>query len=217
MLLRYAAPGIADALTRLFFEWAGSITNTSLNNYATQVATNWNTDIAPLVPSAMTLTEVSCEDLTTPTGPVGVWSGSHAGTRATGAFAPATAFIITDSIARRYRGGHPRKYLLGMDSSQTTPTDGNTWLSTYASGVVTNWNTFLTSITGANGPSGTTTWVEVNVSYYQGSTATTVGTSPYVRGKTTRTLRSTPAIDLVAGHSYNPQIGSQRRRNKQSS
>lgn len=217
MLLRYAAPGIADALTRLFFAWTGSLTNTALNNYATTVATNWNTDIAPLVPAGVVLTEVSIEDLTSATGPVGVWSGSHAGTRSGGGFAPATAFIITDSIARRYRGGHPRKYLLGMDITQTTPTDGNTWLATYASTIVTTWGTFMTSISGGNGPSGSTGWAEANVSYYQGSTGSTVGSAPYVRGKTTRTLRGTPAVDIVVGHSYNPQLGSQRRRNKQSS
>lgn len=215
MLLRYAAPGIADALTRLFFQWTGALSNTAANNWCSTAASEWSTNIAGKVPTAMTLTEVSLEDLTSNTGPVGVWSGANAGSRSAGSYAPATAFIIQDAIARRYRGGHPRKYLLGMDSSQTTPTDGNSWLSSYAAGIVTAWDAFMAAISGGNGPSGTTAWNEANVSYYLGSTEETVGNPPYVRGKTLRTLRGTPLVDVVIGHTYNPQIGAQRRRNKQ--
>lgn len=214
---RFAAPGIADALARTFFAWSGTITNSTLNSWATSAANNWTTNMASLVPAAVSLTEVSVEDLTSTTGPVGVWSGSKIGSRAGGGYAPAACFIVQDIIPRRYRGGHPRNYLLGMDISQTSPTDGNTWLSTYASGVLTAWTNYLNSISGSNGPSGATTWQQVNVSYYLGSTEVTTGTAPYVRGRTKATIRTgTIPFDVVIGHNYNPQVGSQRRRNKQS-
>lgn len=218
MLLRWAAPGIADGLARLFFTWAGSISNTTLNTYANAVASAYNINITPLVPPAVSLTEVVIEDLTSLTAPVGVWSGTHPGSRSTGAYTPAACFIIQDLISRRYRGGKPRNYLLGMDTSQTSPTDGNTWLASYANTVVTAWSNFLTAISGANGPVGATAWAQSNVSYYQGTTSVTSGTGAYTRGKTKATVRAVvPFPDPVIGHAYNPQIGSQRRRNKQSS
>ena len=216
-ILRVAAPGITDSLLRMFFQWAGSLSNTNLNTWCSNVATAWQTNIGPLVPSAVVLNEVTAEDLTSTTGPVGVWSGSKAGSRSGGAFTPAAAFIITDLIPRRYRGGHPRSYLLGLDTSQTTPTDGNTWLSTFAATVVTDWTAFMNAISGSSGPSGTTTWARCNVSYYLGSTDVITGTPPYQRGKTKATLRTVvPTPDVIISYSYNPQIGSQRRRNHQS-
>lgn len=218
MLLRWAAPGIIDGLARLFFSWAGNISNSTLNSYATNVAQAWSNNMANLVPAPVALTEVSIEDLTSPTGPVGVWSGTKAGSRAGGAYTPAACFIVQDVIPRRYRGGHPRNYLLGMDTSQTSPTDGNTWLASYASTVLSAWGLFLSQITGANGPSGATTWSQCNVSYYSGTMAETSGSGNYQRGKTKAIVRTAvPFPDVVIGHNYNPQIGSQRRRNRQSS
>lgn len=217
MLLRWAAPGIADGLARLFFSWAGNISNSSLNTYASSVANAWSNNFGGQVPAQVALTEVSIEDLTSPTGPVGVWSGSKAGSRSGGAYTPAAAFIVQDVIPRRYRGGHPRNYLLGLDTSQTTPADGNTWLPTYATTVLGAWTNFLGAISGANGPSGATTWAQVNVSYYSGTEAVTSGSGNYIRGKTKAIVRTTvPFPDVVVGHNYNPQLGSQRRRNKQS-
>lgn len=202
---------------RAFFAWAGTITNSTLNTWASSAATSWGAHMAPLVPAAVVLNEVSVEDLSTTTGPVGVWSGSQVGTRSTGAFTPAAAFIVQDIIPRRYRGGHPRSYLLGMDTSQTTPTDGNTWLPAFGTSVLTAWNAWMAAISGSGGPSGATTWQRVNVSYYLGTTEVTTGTPPYVRGKTKATLRTTvPTPDVIVGYGYNPQIGSQRRRNRQS-
>jgi hypothetical protein len=213
-LIKYSAPGIQDLVTRMFWNWAGTLSQTALQNWANNVGSVWLTEIAPLVPAGLILTECTAEDLTSATGPAATEAFTHPGSRSGGGYAPAVAFIIQDTIARRYRGGHPRKYLPGLDITQTATTDANTWLATYANTVVTAWNAFIAGISGANAPSGTTTWSECNVSYYSGFTA--VQNPLTGRYRNVPKLRTTPLVDIISAHTYNTHFGSQRRRNAQS-
>jgi hypothetical protein len=198
-----------DVVTRLYFEYTGTAPNDSaLNTFATACATAWNTDLASLFNPDVTLTEVTVEDLTSPTAAVGTWSGTHAGT-ATGTPLPAgTAALVNYSISRRYRGGKPRSYwCMGNTGHINT---AQTWTSSFISGFATDYAAFLAAII-AGAWSGATLTSQVNVSYYSGFAS--VQNPVTLRWKNLATPRATPLVDLVTGFSLNHKFGSQRRRN----
>lgn len=215
-ILQYALPGVASVINRLFFTGTGSTTNAALNTWCGNVAASWNTNMAPLIAPACTLVAVTAEDLTSGTSPVGAWAGSHPGTSSNLIFDPAAAFIVKNLIANRYRGGHPRTYIPGVPSSNQASNGANTWNTTDAAGLLTQWKAFLSAISGSSGPTGYSGMAQSVVPYYSGTTAVTTGVAPHTRGKTKATPLATTTPIYIASNVYNPTIGSQRRRNHQS-
>lgn len=213
VLLRYAAPGIAEAITRLFFSWTNSISNSNSNAWCQSVANNWATNIAPLVPPALVLNAVTLEDLSQGSSVAGAWAGTKPGTRSGGEYGPAECFIIENLIGRKYRGGHSRNYLPGLDIGQASAVDGNAWNTTYAGTVLSAWQAFLSAISGSNGPAGSTPFTHVSVPMYKGFKA--------VQNPLTGRYRNVPTYapepitpDVIVGTAYNVNFGSQRRRNR---
>lgn len=215
-ILQYTLPGVAAALTRLFFTGTGSTTNAALNTWCGNVAASWNTNMAPLIAPGCVLVAVTAEDLTSATSPIGAWAGSHPGTNAGTQFEPSASFVVKNLIANRYRGGHPRTYIPGVPTTNQNSAGANTWGSTNANTLLTAWLAFLSAVSGSSGPTGYTGLAQSVVPYYSGSTAITSGTAPHQRGKTKATVLSSTTPILIASHTYNPTIGSQRRRNHQS-
>jgi len=214
LLLRYAAPGIAQMLTRLFFQWSGTLSNNSLNTYAQNVANSWATNMGPNTNSNLSLIGVSANDLTTNTAPVGVWTGNKPGTaQTTVRSAPGVAFVIEKVIPRRQKGVHPRVYLPGMDIGGEVQQDANTWSSTYANTIVTAFQAFLTAISGSNGPTGATQFQHVNQSFYKGHTWSQDTNGNWHKHNTYASPLLQP--DVVVGLLANLTLGSQRRRNHQ--
>jgi hypothetical protein len=201
----------ADIQTRLFVQYGGTApTNADAAVYAGSLATQWNTHIAPVKCNSVTLHDVEVEDLTSATGAVGAWSGTHAGSAGASGLPAGVAVVIKYPIARRYRGGHPRTYLGGLLS--TALSGPGSVDPTYAAALLGVWNAFIGGVLGA-GWSGAGTLNQVNVSYYQGFHNFTY---PSGRTRPIPTLRGAPVVDFITSAVINLKPGSQRRRNLQS-
>jgi hypothetical protein len=220
ILLQMAAPGVASIVNRLFFQGSQQPSNAGLNTACSTIASSWNSVIAPSLRPALSLIGVTAEDLTSSSGANGVWVGSHPGSAGggTGA-APQAAFIIKNTVPDRYRGGHSRIYLPGVGTGAETLEDANTWNSTLAATLVTNWNTFLANIVTAMSSAGAGSGSMAVPHYYKGTgrTWTHKGTAPHDYWTSSAIPVSAPVpVDLYTTVGYNPTLGTQRRRTHQS-
>jgi len=133
-------------------------------------------------------------DLSSDTGAVAEGSVSQFGSR-TGDFNPANVALVASLvIGRRYRGGHPRKYLPWGTSGTFASGSTKDW----DSGFIADCTTKLESIRGFLGGhvEGSTTWDNVvNVSY-----------------NTAHARRVTPVVDVVTSIVPKVRVCSQRRR-----
>lgn len=218
LLLTYAAPGVAELLTRLWFQGTQQGTNTSLNTACQTIANSWATNMAPNTVPALALTSVQAEDLTNPSGPNGIWTGSKAGSfTGTTTTAPQAAFIIKNVVQDRYRGGHSRLYLPGMPLADSTTNDATTWTTAFGSAVATSWTSFLGNILSALGTAGYGSVAACVPQIYRGHTWTHYGTPPddYYKYKATYNPTTPPPTPTYNAVSYNDVIGTQRRRTHQ--
>lgn len=87
----------------------GDITDADAATFAGDVHTAWASHISPYVVDTTILTSVVVEGLGSATDGVGAWGGSEPGTGS--GDVPANVCVLEkDTIAARYRGGHPRHY-----------------------------------------------------------------------------------------------------------
>jgi len=180
-----------------------------LATFSAAVEAAWATHIAPLVYVEQALTSVITTDLDSG-GNEGEWTGTTAGTRSGAALPIGVATLINFAIARRYRGGKPRMYMLaGVDGDLTNASE---WTATYVAAVVAGWNAFITAISGVTvGPRTTTD--QVSVSYYSGFTAIENTRTGRWRNAPNVRTGSIP-VDAVTGVSVPRAFSSQRRRNR---
>jgi hypothetical protein len=182
-------------------QWTGTTPNsTALTALGADLAAVWNSDMKAQVLPQCTLQTVTLTDLTTSSGAVGVDTPAIVGTNAGSTLTNNAAILVNFPSSFRYRGGHPRLYL--PPSSTANLTNDSTW----ASGLVTNINTYINALQSAmNGATsgGTTLAGQCAVSYY--STAITP-TPPH--------RRVTPVIMPIAPGSFTTEahVASQRRR-----
>lgn len=215
LLIQYTLPGVTNALTRLFFQGTGSTTNSALNSWCSSVGTNWAANMAGTAGSQLTAIGATAEDLTSTTAPVGSASFSHAGSVSGAEIEPAVCFVMRNHTDLRERGGHSRSYLPGVATTQLSAAGANTWSTSAQTNIPTSWSTFIGSISGSNGPTGYSNFVQVMPNYYKGFTS--VQNPITHRWRNIPTPLATPVIYVVTAYSANPQVGSQRRRNKQTS
>ncbi len=200
-----------DVLNRIYISFgSGSISAADALALANTVVTAWTTHIAPIQSTDISLSEVTVEDLTSASGATASLSASVPGTIAGAVLSAGAAMVIRKHLLRRYRGGHPRLYFGGMVSGGLH--DAQTWDGTFATTFLGGFEAFMTAVL-SGAPAGHGSWADVNVSYYSGFHNFTF---PSGRTRPIPTLRVAPLVDLVAGYSYNPKVGSQRRRNLQS-
>jgi hypothetical protein len=165
---------------------------------ATSIATSWGLYIKSLCNVSVTLTNVVVTDINDTSGNQGSQPGAVVGTKV-GAFLPANvAICATKVIPRRYRGGHPRMYLVGQVQEDTL--DQRNWKGSTVSAVQAGLNSFLSAINTA-APAGMGATEMVSVSYWY----TPVSGQPPV-------LRTAPIIDKVTAFRVDSRIDSQRRR-----
>jgi hypothetical protein len=126
----------------LHVQYTGGPPDTAdLITFATAIATSWNTNIAPLVPSNVILTQVVATDLASTSGASGNFAGSHAGA-ASGTVGPANAaFLVDYPSSFRYRGGHPRTYLPPTVAGDLQ--DSAHWTTTIVGTLQTAWRVVL--------------------------------------------------------------------------
>lgn len=206
-VLKIETMGVTGEATELpwanvyHFGYTGTApSNTACAAMAANVATQWITHMAPECVSNVTLTDVNVTDLTSATAGTGSHFGSDAGSRGDDEIPANVAFLVTYPVQRRYRGGHPRTYLIVGGNADFL--DAAHWSAAFTAEVQTHHQAFLAGIIGF-GSGGATINNFVNVSYYDKA----LNPVPPYR-------RTTPLVDDLDPTSavYNGQIASQRRR-----
>lgn len=124
-----------------------SPTDVQLNALCASIGTLWSTTFATLVPSSTVQTQVVAVDLTDASGKTGIDSTQHPGTATAGITLPVNvAMCVTWKTGMRWRGGHPRTYITGLQTADVI--SGNNW----ATGTLTNALAKATAFrTGLNG------------------------------------------------------------------
>lgn len=205
--LIYTNADSSFAGSRFYLSYTGGApSGADCTTLASDIAAAWESNIATLVNSGDTLTEIDVLDIATNSGLSGQWDGSHVGT-SDGAPLPAqVAMNVEYDIARRYRGGKPRMFL-PAPGDEAVATAG-----TWTSGVITDTNAgmaaFFAAIEALDvGSMGTLT--HVNLSYYQGFTNVTNSSG---RTRAAPKYRAAALLDTVVGYAAKLEMGSQRRR-----
>jgi hypothetical protein len=197
----------ALAGSRFYLSYAGSApTAANCSTIGSDIASAWNTNMAPLVQQNYTLTEIDVLDIATLSGLSGQWIGTHQGGDTGAAIASQVAVNVEFDIARRYRGGKPRMFWPPA-SAAAKANDGN-WSSSFVAEYNTGVAAFFTAVeaisVGAVGA-----LAHVNLSFYKGFTNFT---TPSGRERAVPQYRSTALLDTVTGYSTKARMGSQRRR-----
>jgi hypothetical protein len=196
-------------LTRFYTHYSGTApSNANLATFDAAVVTAYGADIKALVVPSATLLQVESADLSSATGAVDTTAASVAGTRSTASAIPAdAAAVVSYTISRRYRGGHPRGYwVMGVPNDLQTAA---TWTAAFQTAVNAGIAAFFTAVNAA-GWSGAGTLTHVNVSYYSGFTVVTSPTTG--RARNLPTLRVAPIVDTITNAHLQLSVGTQRRR-----
>lgn len=129
----------------LHFQWNGT-SPTQAVAVAFANATNflWTTNVAPLCSSQVSLDLVTWTDLSSNTGAVGEFSSHSPGTRGDEPNAANVCMLMSYPLTVRYRGGHPRTYLLAGQATDLA--DLAHWTSNFTTLADTNWKAFLTGV-----------------------------------------------------------------------
>lgn len=181
----------------LQFSAAGNPTTADLNSLSTQFMTAYQL-LGNLMHTTCSVSQVTITDVSSRTGNQGTAVTGFAGIKAGTALPASVAICLTKTIARRYRGGHPRMYLPGQVTADTQ--DSRTWNTTATAAALTRANLFYAQVNGlTTATSGLCKLA--NVSYWF--------TSP---PKTPPQLRPVPLVELITGFKVDNRIDSQRRR-----
>jgi hypothetical protein len=185
----------------LHFAFTGaSPTEAVIAAICSAIATQWGTHMSPEQVNNVTQNEVAAFDLTSPTAASAADFTVNPGTRGDDEIPAQTAYLVDYPIARRYRGGHPRNYL--MVGGNADFLDAAHWSTAFTAEALSHWNAFLTAIIGV-AHSGTTLTGLVNVSYISKEENPV---PPY--------RRTVPVVDTISLSTMvgEQQMASQRRR-----
>lgn len=187
----------------LHWSYAGAPpTPTQCAEFATGIFNAWQSDVTPLQTTVTSLQKVDVTDLSSNIGGEGSADGDVSGTRSGGELPSSAAVLISYGATLRYRGGHPRTYLLALSDSDLQ--DAQQWTNTAVTAVNTGWTNFRTAVT-ALGFGGTNFTSQVAVRYI-GKYLPNGGPPHYYL--TTPMAMPLPAGDVLVDQ----QLASQRRR-----
>jgi hypothetical protein len=186
--------GVHNWVNKMFVRYSGAAPVTvDLNSYAAGLTAAWVANLTPLQNSVVVLKEIEVTDLASDLGEVGIDSGTVAGSRAGAIIPGGSCALISNKIARHYRGGHPRTYLcVGSQPDLLSPA---TWTSAFVTAVEAAW----------------AAWQAALIVAYGAFTPSEVANVSYVTAKAARLV---PQVDqvLVAGTTCSAELASQRRR-----
>lgn len=192
---------------RFYLSYSGAApTPGNCTTIADGVEAAWVAQLATLAHSDWSLTEVDVLDIASLTGSSGQWTGNEAGTAGGGMITANAAINVEFDIARRYRGGKPRMFLIPPGVGALLDTGH------YTDDFVTLVNTQVTAFfaaiaalsVGAVG-----TLAHVNLSYYSGFKNITNSSG---RERAVPTYRDAALLDTVESYACKAVVGSQRRR-----
>jgi len=195
-------------VSRFYLSYSGSApTPGDLTDFCDTVIAAWSAGVNDLCDGATHLSQVDVIDLTTVSSATAEVVSDVAGDRAGGNVPADLCAVVSYTIARRYRGGHPRGYWpFGVTEDFDTT---YTWSSDFTAEVDTILGIFFSSLT-SGGWGGSGELNHVNVSYYAGFT---VVTDPITgRARNVPDVKPTPDVDLVSGIVTRASMGTQRRR-----
>jgi len=163
----------------------------TINAICQAVHTAYLNAFTPLWNSTCVLITVDGQDLASRTAATGTYSLTHPGTGTTIPMAVQVALTLSWSISDRYRGGHPRTYLPGIDGTFVTngrllTTAGHTAYLNAAAGFLTNMNAMT---------AGGSSWRMCCVRYFS-----------------QHQLLANPLVRTITGQSVHGRIDTQRRR-----
>jgi hypothetical protein len=199
-------PGIARVAisgTTLTHKWAqifylqitgSAVTVNDLQSISDEIATLWNTDVAPNLPGTVVLTNVTVVYIPS-AGNELTYEGtySHAGSSGNAQVADASAcYVVQWKISAYYRGGHPRSYQTGPTAASVT--NGSQISSGAVSAMASAWNSFRNSLNA---------FTTTNI------TGIVMGTLSFQTGNAWRT---TPVFRAFTSVAVSNILGSQRRR-----
>lgn len=185
----------------LHWAWSGTApTAAGCATLAAQIVTQWTSHMAPECPSTTLLTSATVTDLSSNTAASGEDLVSVAGTRGDDEIPASAAVLIHYPVQVRYRGGHPRSYVMAGGNADFA--DASHWTTAFANECLSHWQScwgaFNAGLVG-----GISLGSQVAVSYYDRQLNPT---PPY--------RRTTPLVYAinVFGSTVDTQIASQRRR-----
>jgi len=158
----------------------------------------WVDNFPPLMLTSATLEGVTCIDLSSALGGTGQHLGGTNGSRGIAELPGSSAVVLSKSVARRYRGGHPRSYLVA--GIATDMADTGHWAGGLVAAVTGAYEAVQTGMNGTV-EGATTLTTEVVVSYFD---TVSVPLAPH--------RRIVPLVLPVVGVVAQPRIGTQRRR-----
>lgn len=195
------------AKVRRYFGYTGVVPATAdCDTVANAANASFGTHLAGLLFTGSSLESIVVTDLSSSSGAVGINPGSIAGTRSGTHLTGTECTLVSYSIARRFRGGHPRSYWpFGVAGDLQ---DEQHWSSAYvatAQTAIDNDNAALIAAVWSGGGS----LGPVNVSFYSGFTNFT---GPTGRMRPRSNVRLAPLVDPILGLTVQVGIASQRKR-----
>jgi hypothetical protein len=200
-------------LNTLDYIGAAAATQSDVNNAAEAAADAWESNVLVLQTSDVLFVSCVATALDSSTAPQAtvteISTGSVGGT-----ILPAgTAMVISKKVARRFRGGHGRLYLCGLNEG--TLLTAQTFQPAAINSVNAAFAALDTAIKGAS-YSAWTGPVGCVARYFQGFTVVTNPITHRARN-VPNPIPGGPTTDLILSYSASSKVASQRRRNLQSS
>lgn len=186
----YSTAGWANIIHVSFS--TGTPTVADLNTYASAMATLYHDSFLTSLHTNCVLKEVVVTDLTTHSSAVGRWDGTLAGTGTGTAMSAATALVLSWKISRRYRGGHPRTYLIGLETANQA--DTKSWSGATVTEFQEDGQDFLDGVA-LIAVTGSVFGELVSLSYFSA-----------------HAVRVTPVVDVIQAVAVHSRIDTQRRR-----
>jgi len=203
-----------NAINRLHVSYTGTApTDAVCVALATELYNIYAAEFCVYMRSSDSLDYCEVTDLTSPTSGQGLYTHSTSGSLAGAILAANVAFVASLRIARRYRGGKPRTYLMVLDPSYMQ--DAQTWTDVAVGDIQASLDAFRADVLGFTS-SGTVLQQLVNVSYYEGFVNATNPITGRVRA-IPKLRAGGPQVDPATGWVAEKRIGSQRRRSLRSS
>ncbi len=168
-------------------------TDADLDAAANGMLGSWITNFQPIYPTGVVLSSILLEDLSGGAGAVGGEATPEAGTNGGGGVTGSVCILAKHLIARRYRGGHPRTYLVGTTLPNLVTPDQ--WSSSHVAIVQGAFIAQVADTITAMNWTGSGTKTYVSVSYF-----------------TAHAPRVAPVVDPILGTIVENKVATQRRR-----
>jgi hypothetical protein len=195
-----------------YVSYTNSAAASDIQVIVTAFSNAWETHMATQLTTNVALEAVLAQDLNSATGAAAESTVTVAGTNAGTKLTSAASFVMGNEGTFRYRGGHSRTYLPGMNEGALL--DANTWTTAWQTAMVNAWSAFWSEVLSAATSTALGTLAHV-IAHRFGKTATAPVSVPGYRLVARSVPLTSPWTEPVTAYKTNPQVGSQRRRNMQ--